>query len=69
MRQKITESYALKISRELQTPVAFDDREGAGAYGVAWPCGCVDFDTVLSDNSIGLGEWTELCPLHFWESR
>lgn len=36
--------------------------------GSAWPCGCVSFDTILSDGSLGWGSWTEQCTECAWDS-
>jgi len=30
-------------------------------HGTALPCGCIHFQTVLTDGSLGWGEWEDEC--------
>ena len=59
--------------------VKFDDRQivsdpgenyqvrWGGEYGTAYPCGCVNYETVLSDGSIGWGSWMDECSECFYD--
>ena len=44
--------------------VIVDNREVDGTYFKEWPCGCRDYHTVLSDGTMGWGNWFVFCPVH-----
>lgn len=44
----------------------FNEYRKLMSYGTAYSCGCIRHSTVLSDGSIGWGDWIEECPEH-WE--
>lgn len=69
----MTKDQAIKKAAEVNANIVFTDiREGEtrgtyhGDHGVAYPCGCVLNNTVLTDGSIGWGEWLEECEEHFY---
>lgn len=58
------------IARNLDRTIEFYWYDGQyGECGVALPCGCTYYRTVLSNGTIGLGEWQEECSYHFFENR
>lgn len=53
---------AAEIAQQELVPCSFEDTDQFGnleEHGVAFPCGCISQDTILSDGSIGWGSWMD----------
>ena len=66
--QELTQDEALDLAGQVKQPVSFSETHGSEAdgfsgsvAGTAYPCGCLQFSTVLSDGSLGWGGWDESC--------
>lgn len=65
---EITKAKIQAIEEQIDVP--FDTRreseknQWTGLYGIAKPCGCLDFTTVLPDGSLGHTKWTDPCEIH-----
>jgi hypothetical protein len=57
-RVNISAEQAQDIATRFNTEIRFGNGQ---EHGLAFPCGCVEYQTILRDGSIGHGGWLESC--------
>jgi hypothetical protein len=59
---------AVAKAKKIRENVEFEHWEGddstgwsGSEVGIAYPCGCISYSTILSDGSLGIGGWDDPC--------